>query len=144
MISCTNPLFVRLKAVWLQTAIHNRTGVCNINQNKKKICILSSCLHIFSGLMVVCVCRTAAEPSSAAALWGSSGTFYAAAASCWWRNCRATDRLNLAAPSKNRRNPLLWWRANYTPCWSSKQCQWEASRFIVVSTVFSTSEYTHA
>lgn len=56
----------------------------------------------------VCVCRTAAEPCSAAALWGSCGTFYGAAASCWWRNCRATALQNPAAPSKTTHTPSLW------------------------------------
>lgn len=51
-------------------------------------------------LRSLCVCRTAAERFSAAALWGSSEMFCAAAASCWWRNCRATFLLNRETPSK--------------------------------------------
>lgn len=50
----------------------------------------------------VCLRRTAAGRSSAAALWTNSGTSYAAAARCWWRNCRAMHLRNPAAPSKNR------------------------------------------
>lgn len=54
----------------------------------------------------MCVYRTAVELSSAAALWGSSGTFCGAAVSYWWRNFRETYRLNLAAPTWNE---LLHW-----------------------------------
>lgn len=79
----------------------------------------------------VFVCRTAAGPSSAVALWGSSEMFYVAAARCWWRNFRATYLLNLATPGEDSRKFSVM-RANYNIFRGSKSCLWQTSRFIVV------------
>ena len=70
-------------------------GVCS---GKTSVSLCTD--ELMSEWVCVCVLRMAVGRYSAAVLWGRSETLYVAAARCWWRNCRATYRPNLAAPSK--------------------------------------------